>query len=412
MSEAYQFLRHADRVRSLSVNGYQVAPSLDCLRLLSVFPIEICVFQRLLSLSWRVGFPGSKYLHLFMSPTLRRCAVLPIHHDLKNIGRHCPVLEGLSILPAMDFEWTCGPSLLHDVFRSCGRLVNLSCPLPDSTTWEFLSRLPTLVTLTIYGLGTYNLQVQHDTNFVPFLSLTALSFHFNMLLPNEAAHIITLLQHSEFLSLKEFEVKILNGIPSEQAEQIFRALSQSKACQTLERIAILFRGTDSEASEEIDEPMPLAFRLDPLFCFTQLRRLQLRIQGSIYNELLLKVVSSWPYIESLELEDLNHYEPAITFRGLFAALRLCPHLHTLRVPMNVGYIDVDPTTESFQHVSLRELHFGSSYIEDAEAVALIISSMLPRVSKVTGTRYLPLWLDVNEHLKSFAAVGRTRSVDS
>ncbi|OJA11041.1 hypothetical protein AZE42_07190 [Rhizopogon vesiculosus] len=110
----------------------------------------------------------------------------------------------------------------------------------------------------------------------------------------------------------------------------------------------------------------------------------------------------YPYL------DKHLYEPAVTFRGLFAAVSLCPHLHT--TPR------VDPKATSFQHPFLHTLDLGTSFIRDAEAVALIISSMLPHVSQVTyeehqRNSFRLEWGEVNEHLQSFQVAAASIETD-
>jgi hypothetical protein len=108
------------------------------------------------------------------------------------------------------------------------------------------------------------------------------------------------------------------------------------------------------------------------------------------DEVLLEAMSSWPHIEHLQLGDSECDELAntVTFRGLFAGLlRLCPHLHTLRVSIDAANIDVDPKAEVFQHPTLHTLDLGLSRIRDAEVVASIIFSALPLTGKVESRKY-------------------------
>ncbi|KAG1749600.1 uncharacterized protein EDB91DRAFT_1108647 [Suillus paluster] len=96
---------------------------------------------------------------------------------------------------------------------------------------------------------------------------------------------------------------------------------------------------------------------------------------SIYldNDLLLKVMSSWPHMHGLRLKDDEPHLPTVTFRGFFAALCQCPHLCPLTLPIDAVNINIDPKAESFQHNSLQVLDVGHSDVADAEAVACIIS---------------------------------------
>ncbi|OAX35898.1 hypothetical protein K503DRAFT_339368 [Rhizopogon vinicolor AM-OR11-026] len=267
--EARQFLRHAARVRSLWF-GYTI----HHIHLLSVFPIETCVFPRLQSLTWHV-IPTTKHLHLFLSPMLRRCNV-NMSSDLKSIATRCANLESLSIGPySCDTVMERDLPVLCETVRSCNRIIKLSCPLLDSAVWKHFSSLPTLVTLTISGEGPNGLLDRDNLDFAPFLNLAALSFRFPPSRFFPAANILTVMQHSKFPSLKEFELRDSgSGSPwsEEQAEQFFRALSQFKA-QTLENIAISFH------SKHQDNPL---IAISHFLCFTQLRRLQLSVHGSVY----------------------------------------------------------------------------------------------------------------------------------
>ncbi|OJA17465.1 hypothetical protein AZE42_03906 [Rhizopogon vesiculosus] len=64
--------------------------------------------------------------------------------------------------------------------------------------------------------------------FAPFFNVTAL-----LLDGNSAADIITVIQHSQFPSLKRFDMYV-DTLPWAEAEQLCRALSRCNACQTLE----------------------------------------------------------------------------------------------------------------------------------------------------------------------------------
>ncbi|KAG1801118.1 uncharacterized protein BJ212DRAFT_1384807 [Suillus subaureus] len=112
-------------------------------------------------------------------------------------------------------------------------------------------------------------------------------------------------------------------------------------------------------------------------------------------------MSAWPHIVWLELVD-QQITP-VTFRGLFAALRHCPHLHWLQISTDTVNIDIDPDTESFQHTALQQLILRPSDLADGEAVARIIFSMLPCVDRVLYSVYPELysWHEVNRHLESF-----------
>ncbi|OJA13305.1 hypothetical protein AZE42_12325 [Rhizopogon vesiculosus] len=91
----------------------------------------------------------SRHLHLFLSPTLRRCELHTIDPDLKYIVMRCVVLERLSFESSYSLATESNISLLSDTIRSCNRLVELCCQLLDSERFRCLANLPTLVGLDI-----------------------------------------------------------------------------------------------------------------------------------------------------------------------------------------------------------------------------------------------------------------------
>jgi hypothetical protein len=342
-----------------------------------------------------------RYVPLFFSPMLRHCHV-DMDCDFKSIARPCAVLEDLSI--CLSYNWShTAMVILCDTIRSCTRLVKLCCPLLDFAAWKYISSLPTLVTLEINGMGVDELLNWDGLGLAHFLNLTALSLDLEEPSLTCAKNIATVIQHSEFPSLKKFQ-SLVGIFPWRQVEQFLRALSRCKACDTLERLEVTIYDTELEVS---DNPLPV---IGHLLCFTQLRSLRLDIDDFLYpdNVLLLEAMSSWPHIEHLQLYDFgcDKFTRTITFRGLFAGLRLCPNLHTLQVSVDAANIDVDPKAELFQHPALHTLDLGLSRIRDAEVVAFIIFSTLPLTSKVEYTRYFDrddilAWKEVNRHLESF-----------
>lgn len=364
-NEGRQFLRHAARVRFMHTVGQG-----DCYQLLSVLKRTMtCIFPRLLSLSNPCPI---SYSDIFLSPTLQRCNLWVNYPDLKAIVTHCTALEHL-FLTTFDLKEANGISLLSGCIRLCKQLVTLSCTTLDLAAWKHLSNLPTLIKVVIrmiQGINASSLDLENISDFGPFLNLTDLSFTVN-----RAVYITTLMQYSDFPSLKQIEMNI-SSLRWEEAESLVRVLSRCKARQTLEHIEM-----DSCTSNIQDFP-PLITRFH---CFTQLRVLRLAVPHScipLDNELLLESMSSWPHLRSLVLEDPYQTRDIITFRGLFAALRQCPHLYELSLLIDAVNIDIEPTTESFRHTSLQVLNVQSARVMDVEAVTRIIFSMLPCIDKI------------------------------
>ncbi|KAG1742802.1 hypothetical protein EDB19DRAFT_596426 [Suillus lakei] len=174
--ETRQFLHNAARVRSLSVSCS------DDLHLFSVLPIETCMFPRLLSLAFIVRRLQHKYLHLFLSPTLRCCVISVINPDLKSLATRCIALEHLSLkIPEWERQSAADRTLLSDSIRLCKRLVTLSCLPLDWAAWKHLSNLPSLLKVSVReprSASRWSLD-RDIVNFAPFLNVTTLSFNVN-----------------------------------------------------------------------------------------------------------------------------------------------------------------------------------------------------------------------------------------
>ncbi|KAG1733818.1 hypothetical protein EDB19DRAFT_2041102 [Suillus lakei] len=392
--ETHQFLCHAARVRSLDISFLDDG----LFHLYSTLPLETCVFPGLLSFTFSVGHLQNKYIYLFLSPTLRSCTLAYIHPDLKSIVTRLPALEELYITDPI-YSTADELALLYDSVRLCKRLVTLSGPPVDWAAWKHLSSLPSLLKVEIRESprrAPSELLHQDMVNFAPFVNITSLLFG-----GNTAAYAIAIMKHSEFPSLKDFQIRA-GVLPWADIEKLCRALSKCNERRTLETIAILCN------SLTLPEPSDNSLTVVSYFLsFTQLRILRLSPNCCIHldNDLLLEAVSSWPHLRILEIAN-PQMTPVVTFRGIFAALRLCPHLHRLEIFMDAVNIDIDPTAESFQHAALQSLDVTLSVVVDAEAVARIIFSMLPCVNYVDQrhdfrTVMWKLWDDVNGHLRVF-----------
>jgi len=357
------------------------------LRLLTTLPIETCVFPNLRSLSWMVEFTEIGDLRFFLPPTLRRLNVSEVQIDMNYIGARCPDMEDFTIREDSD------RAQLSETLRSCKRLRRLQCPPFDSAAWMHLSTIPTLLEVKILTSRMINIHYPLDNlDFATFLHLTTLLLSCGI----EAASAIAIVQHFKFPSLKKIEMDV-RVLPRAEAERLFHALSLCQASQTLEHIDIASNYTIQEHTSD----SLMAVR--QFFCFKELRTLKLYLHRPIYldDDLLFEAMTTWPHIHSLSLG--WHPSPTtITFRGLFAALRLCPQLQDLQVLVDARNIDIEPEVESFQHTSLRNLAVDSCELEavNVEAVARIIYSMLPAVSQViySDDGVPRSWHNVNRHL--------------
>ncbi|KAG2052525.1 hypothetical protein BDR06DRAFT_1009386 [Suillus hirtellus] len=378
--EFHQFLRHSARVRNITISAS------NYFHLLEALPIETCVFPNLRSLSWLVQRTEIGDLPFFLAPTLRRCYVSELQLCMKHIGARCPDMEDFTIREDSD------RAQLSETLRSCKRLRRLQCPPFDSAAWMHLSTIPTLLEVKIFIRRTIHYPLD-NLDFATFLHLTTLSLSGGI----EAASVVAIIQHFKFPSLKEFEMHV-RVLPCAEAEQLFHALSLCKASQTLEHINI---SSNNQTQEHTSDSLTAVRQF---LCFKELRTLRLSVHHPIYldDDLLYEAMTAWPHIHSLSLMNWHPCPATLTFRGLFAALRLCPQLQDLQVSVDARNIDIEPEVESFQHTSLKNLTMDSCELEavNVEAVARIIYSMLPAVSQVMCSNGgVPrLWHNVNKHL--------------
>ncbi|OAX33685.1 hypothetical protein K503DRAFT_504255 [Rhizopogon vinicolor AM-OR11-026] len=229
--EARQFLRHATRVRTFSM-----AWDDEYFHLLTVLLIETCVFPKLRVLEWS-DLRDTSLLHLFLSPVLRRCALLVFDSNLKSFATCCPLLESLSILT---LAYTSDElSLLSDTIRSCKWLVDLRCPRLDFAVWKHLSNLPTLLTVRIEDNIDHSIDWDHLYS-AHFFNLTTLTFDVY-----KSTNVITVMQHSKFPLLQEFQLVVADSSWA-GAEQLLHALSLCNACETLQRIEIVVDDGDGD----------------------------------------------------------------------------------------------------------------------------------------------------------------------
>ncbi|KAG1799286.1 uncharacterized protein HD556DRAFT_1525215 [Suillus plorans] len=385
--EARQFLRHSSRIRTLNIQTTHH-------HFLSVIPAEPCVFPRLRSLSLTTTF-----LNLFLPQTLHQYHLFSVDEGLQSFVTRCIALEHLDIHTDRQ-GYHNSASQLSDRIRWCRRLVTLSCPMLDWEALKHLSYLPTLLKLEIFQVYDDPLLSNRDIVTLSFLNVTSLSLSFRPL-DMDGVDTITVIQHSQFPSLKEFEFEA-DYLTFEEAERLFHALSHCQADQTLEKINIYLCDENLREPQDKESLTPIPHFL----CFTQLRTLQLIFHDShisLDNDMILQAMSSWPHIRTLEIRDSGVPSSEVSLRGLFTALGLCPQLHTLQVPINIAIIDIDPDAEPIQHTSLRSLTLQTSAefeIADAETLALarIISAWLPCVDRVQSM--YGILNEVNEHLSN------------
>lgn len=393
--EIHQFLRHSARVRSLTI----MCDIDHCGRLdfFSVNPTELYNFPKL---RWLTVY--TDYLNIFPPHMLHHC--FPVTPDVQSTLICCAALEHLSVhIPDDAVDSTADLlSRFSDTVRLCKRLVTLFCPVIDWAAWRHLSNLSTLKKVDIVDMSSDTVlpwPLEWDTaSFSPFSNVTTISFRLH-----STAYAIPILQHSQFPSLKKFDIHVeVLSLP--EAVQLFRVLSKCKACKTIEKIYISsrYRGGDNLSDDSLSV-------IPHLYCFPRLRSLHLSCFDfylDLDDDFLLEITSTWPHMNCLKIEDCRFDHSPVTFQAVFAALRLCPQLRALRIAIDsTTTIDLDPDFELRQNPSLRMLDLrmsGMPQIPNAEALARTIFSSFPHLKQVgfISTH----WNEVNRHLDSLRGV--------
>jgi len=123
---------------------------------------------------------------------------------------------------------------------------------------------------------TYHRLDWENLYFARFLNLNTLD-----LCVRTCTDAIAVMQHSEFPSLKEFSL-YFGDLPWAGAEQLFRALSQCKASQTLERIDMVLCDQEAKDDEDTIEERSLT-AVKQFLCFTHLQTLRLFVDYLIFD---------------------------------------------------------------------------------------------------------------------------------
>ncbi|KII95724.1 hypothetical protein PLICRDRAFT_170336 [Plicaturopsis crispa FD-325 SS-3] len=154
-----------------------------------------------------------------------------------------------------------------------------------------------------------------------------------------------------------------------------------------------------ETDEDCRDPNNVLCRttLQPLFACRHLVKFEWACTDGfdLDDEDVATMAASWPSLQWLELSTHPGWSvrSRITFRGLAAMLQRCPDLEHLSIVVDATQVDVPAQLMAPMNRALERIYLGNSPIADAEAVATVLSRVMPRLSKVRNSWALDVFAD-------------------
>ena len=180
-------------------------------------------------------------------------------------------------------------------------------------------------------------------------------------------------------------------IPVQEVKDLLSTIANRSGYRRLRAVKISVHGvTEKDGTINEDD-------LAPFYNLKDLTDLELTIHArfTLTDDTLHVMASSWRKMRKLHLgpgiplRRIDDDDALVTLGGLIPFAQLCPHLHTLALPLRpvLGYTHAHPNADLVRpsfgrpHCALRTLHVGYSKIEERQAlrVAGFLSDVFPKV---------------------------------
>ncbi|KAG2123091.1 hypothetical protein DEU56DRAFT_760170 [Suillus clintonianus] len=384
------FQKYAKRVRRLGC-GQEALNMADVLRVLCSFPAPNgSLLPNLRLLSWDCDdsdtFPFIRY---FLHPSLISLRLLgklwrpPKASFMTFLPVHCPHLHSLSCA-SLNRSAT---KPISDYICQSHELHHVDCGLPNEAAVKHLMKLPSLKGFTITLTEEDGPYDGYKGEFCP--QLATFSIIAGSL--NQARMFFRNLQ----LSPTHLHFKTSTMTKCEDIRRIFKQLPDHFSPAKLESlqltVEIIRRNLDTTDTEcDLD-----IHALKELFKFRNL--VDVRLEDSCMLGLndndMSDFVSSWPNIEVLKLgtgfewsvpDDDEIATSGITLKGLNTLVSGCRKLRVLGLVFDACITNEDDRAIRFHtkhqiNENVEEFDVGGSIINDAVAVAVFISSLMPKL---------------------------------
>ncbi|KAJ7358507.1 hypothetical protein DFH08DRAFT_735176, partial [Mycena albidolilacea] len=320
------------------------------------------------------------------APTLQSASHLSL---LPALATQCPLLQEVCILTSDGLPGRC--ETVSFFVKQLTRLESLEVPCLDAVALDHLAKHPVLDFVhlddqtplsPVLGLPSQT-EVPSSCD-IDMLTLTVTD-------ARAATEVLARLHASPIRSLTI-------QFPKNTSTTALRRIATTRL-STLS-IALLPRDiTDTAADlEQIALYAVSGTHLFPLFTLTTLTSVTLAgpVGLDLDDATAAEIARAWPQIMSLDLAGsaFPHVPPRTTLCALLAFARLCPHLWRLSLPINARSV---PKWQKAQTAAearptqrrLRSLHVGESPVDTSLDVAAYLSSIFPRLERVSAGKEDP-----------------------
>ncbi|KAG9317777.1 hypothetical protein JVU11DRAFT_1997 [Chiua virens] len=307
--------------------------------------------------------------------------------------------------------------IFSDLILGLHSLESLECHAPNKATIFHISRLPSLVKLSLRFEDDLQLQTLRPNLTPPaFASLESL-----ILQVHNLPTLTSLLEVIRFRPLSvSFTVAVMPTLDMSMIHQFSIALVN--ACDR-ERLCKISLSVKSEQwPDDIDSPGISLSTVQPFLTFSNMEFFEFDVNCTLsFNDNALdKLAESWPKLTYLSLNKKSGrwIDSRVTHRGLIKLLSRCAALN--EIALSVDFTDIDqphsevPSSRPGNGTTsqCQIAHFVESDIKFPVTIAAFLSDICPRLCKVSGEDHTCTivrsdgWREVNSLLPVFLAVRR------
>ncbi|KAJ7877475.1 hypothetical protein B0H13DRAFT_979455 [Mycena leptocephala] len=340
-----------DRLRLYTRHVKNLSSGYEDWSLSNVFPtlsvsLPDTLFHNLHALHWHHFDDGFYYIHLFLRPTLKKISFFLLSDSASSLlpilATRCAKLTNITILSDNYISRS-----VSDLVLGLQKAEEISVYSLDQDVLEYLARLPTLKSLVLRTLPTgLKLAPVHGTQTFP--CLRELRFT-----SSEIRSTTQFLGLCRAVPLKEFAVSFVEFVTAAETHDLLSAISAGLSSASLTWLSV-----DNECEHSVVAD-PSVYLIPPqslrLLCrCTNLTVLSITtpLGFDFDDEDVSDLAPAWPEVVSLHLAACHStYHPRTTLACLRSFAQHCPHLNSLRIPVDATAVpspETDPRIRVFQ----------------------------------------------------------------
>ncbi|KAJ7221227.1 hypothetical protein B0H12DRAFT_303655 [Mycena haematopus] len=414
-SDWERLLVYSHRVRLFGFSDKRRGSSESLNTLRVCFPGQH-LFPNIQKLVWSVDNPDEfPHVSLFLGPRLTTLLLgsfsTTAHLSfLATVVTQCPSLAEVHL---KFYDPTIGRvdqlRTLSCFVQGLRLLKTLSVPSLDLATLHYIARLPGFVSLTLTSQIPLSIAGSSTSPSGDPLFTTLKSLNLGPSI-DVCSEMITLLGDAPIVNI---HMPFISNTSSAIA-QFYVTLAASCSHSSLSVLQLghtvqrRLRGTSP--ADQIS-----GSQMRPLFSFSNITSITLAAPGfDLDDATIADMARAWPRIEKLELipGDLTVISSTCTLGGLLPLARHCPRLSALQLALNATAVpdlqSMHTENERVRQLHLDTLHIFCSRTSAPVAVALFLSSVFPRVQRVTcdhpaHRREYEMWNEVSRVLSTLHA---------